>query len=158
LVVDLAALELLDEIEDTRRLLEERRISLKDKKTLLVANKLDQPGSPDNFTALQELFAAEFSMLAVSAESGEGLDALRRAVFDLMGVVRVYTKAPGKTAEGAPYVLRRGSTALDVACHVHKDFAQRLKYARVWGHSRFEGQMVDRHYVVEDRDVIEFHV
>jgi hypothetical protein len=55
-------------------------------------------------------------------------------------------------------VLRRGSTALNAAEHVHKDFAVQLKFARIWGHTKFEGQMVQRDYVIEDGDIIEFHI
>ena len=177
LVVDLASPDLLEEIEKTRALLEEKRIWLAGqtsadasrlagtpcagaglKPTLLVANKLDLPGAADNFSVLRELLAEPFPMVAVSAESGAGLDQLRRAVFELMGIVRVYTKAPGKKSDrSAPYVLRRGSTAFDVAAHVHKDIAARLKFARIWGAGKYEGQMVERNYLVEDGDVIEFH-
>ena len=158
LVVDLAALDLLDEIDDTRRLLEERRIPLEKSRTLLVANKLDLPGADGNFDALQDLFGEQWKMLAVSTATGAGLDQLRRAVFDLMDVVRVYTKTPGhKLQRSAPYVLKRGTTAMQVAEHVHKEIAQHLKYARIWADGRYEGQMVDRHHLVQDGDVIEFH-
>lgn len=54
--------------------------------------------------------------------------------------------------------VRRGSTVLDVAERVHKDFAANLKFARLWGASRFDGQMVERSYVVKDNDLIEFHL
>ncbi|MFZ0430291.1 MAG: TGS domain-containing protein, partial [Acidobacteriota bacterium] len=33
----------------------------------------------------------------------------------------------------------------------------RFKYARVWGKTRFEGQMVERDYVLEDGDLLEVH-
>jgi hypothetical protein len=76
----------------------------------------------------------------------------------MMAVVRVYTKTPGhKLEKTAPYVLKRGTTALQVAEHVHKDIAQHLKYARVWSEGKYDGQMADRHYLVQDGDVIEFH-
>jgi TGS domain len=40
---------------------------------------------------------------------------------------------------------------------VHHDFRAQLKYARVWGHGRFEGQMVNRDYPLVGKDVIEPH-
>jgi hypothetical protein len=40
---------------------------------------------------------------------------------------------------------------------VHRDVADRLAFARVWGHVRFDGQQVDRHHVLSDRDVVELH-
>ena len=171
LVVDLSAADLLEEVENTRALMEKHRIVLGpppaaglepgwvSKRTLLAANKAELPDAADNFIALKDLFGDRYAMLAVSAETGAGLDEFRRAVFDLMGVVRVFTKAPGKKPElDAPYVLRRGSTALNAAEHVHKDFAAQLKFARIWGHTRFDGQMVQRDYVLEDGDIIELHI
>jgi uncharacterized protein len=94
----------------------------------------------------------------VSASTGEGLEGLRRAAFELLELVRVYTKAPGKKADlAAPYVVKRGSHLIDLAAMVHHDFLAQLKYARVWGHGRFEGQMVNRDYQLVDKDVIELH-
>ena len=82
----------------------------------------------------------------------------RQAVFELLEVIRVYTKAPGKKLERtAPYVLKRGSRLIDLAAHVHQDFLAQLKYARLWGHGKFEGQMVNRDHVLEDKDVVELH-
>jgi hypothetical protein len=71
----------------------------------------------------------------------------------------VYTKAPGKPVDrSAPFVLGHGSTVMDAARMVHKDFAEHLRYARIWGSERFEGQMANREHVLEDEDVIEFHI
>lgn len=128
------------------------------KKTLLVANKLDASGARDDLEILKELYGDRFRILPVSAETGEGLEQLRCEVFDLLEVIRVYTKAPGKKLERtAPYVLKRGSHLIDLAGRVHHDFLSQLKYARVWGHGRFEGQMVNRDYVLADKDVVELH-
>jgi ribosome-interacting GTPase 1 len=110
------------------------------------------------FDVLSEIYGARFSMLRVSAESGEGLEQLRQAVFELLDVIRVYTKAPGKKLERtAPYLLKRAARLMDLAAHVHQDFLAQLKYARLWGHGRVEGQMVNRDHVLEDRDLVELH-
>ena len=128
------------------------------KKTVLVANKIDGASAAENFEVLSELYGARFPMVRVSAESGEGLDQLRQAAFDLLEVIRIYTKAPGKKLERtAPYILKRGSHLVDLAAHVHQDFLTQLKYARLWGHGAFEGQMVTRDHVLEDKDVVELH-
>lgn len=170
LVVDLGAPEVLEQVTDTLAFLENAKIVLGSssdplplgavrKPTLLVGTKLDQPGARDAWTALGELWRERFQLHALSTETGEGIDEFRRAVFDLLSIVRVYTKAPGKKPDlTAPFVLPRGSTVVDVAERVHKDFGSHMKFARVWGHSRFDGQMVQRDSVVEDNDVVEFHV
>ncbi len=170
LVVDLSDPDLLEDLETTLGELAKAKVHLGEgappagvpgwlaKKTLVVANKNDLPGAPENLEILKELYGERFPILPVSAETGDGLEELRRRAFDLLEVIRVYTKAPGKKLERtAPYVLKRGAHLIDLAAHVHHDFLAQLKFARVWGHGRFEGQMVNRDYVLEDKDVVELH-
>jgi len=169
LVVDLSDPDLLEDLETTLAQLANAKVQLGEgeapnipgwlsKKTLLVANKLDASGAPDDLEILKELYGNRFRILPVSAETGEGLEQLRSEVFELLEVIRVYTKAPGKKLErSAPYVLKRGSHLMDLAGRVHHDFLSQLKYARVWGHGRFEGQMVNRDYILADKDVVELH-
>jgi hypothetical protein len=110
------------------------------------------------FELLKDIYGRRFAMLPVSAATGQGLDELRLQAFNLLEVIRVYTKAPGKKLEmTAPYILKRGSRLIDLATHVHHDFLSQLKYARVWGHGKFEGQMVNRDYLLADKDVVELH-
>ena len=107
---------------------------------------------------LYELYGAEFPVLTVSAATGGNLEALQRVLYDGLGILRVYTKVPGKKPElNAPFVLKKGSTVVDVAEAVHKDFAASLKFAKVWGVDTYDGQRVTREYVVQDGDVIELH-
>ncbi len=169
LVVDLGEAAVLDHLTQTLEQLEQGKICVGAatgepprgfvrKPALLVGNKCDRPGARDNFEVLTELWRERFPLLAVSAETGENLEALRRALFELLGVVRVYTKIPGKKADlNAPYVLPRGATVREVAARVHKDLAAGLKFARLWGGTKFDGQRVERHHVVEDQDVVELH-
>ena len=83
---------------------------------------------------------------------------MRRALFEVLGVIRVYSKPPGRKADtSTPFILRRGATVLDAAEAIHKDFVARLKYARLWGQDEYQGQMVGRDHVLEDGDVLELH-
>jgi hypothetical protein len=169
LVVDLGDPDLLEDLDTTLGQLANSKVQLGQgelpnmpgwlrKPTLLVANKIDASGSGEAFDILHELYGARFPMLRVSAESGEGLEQLRQTVFEMLEIIRVYTKAPGKKLERtAPYLLKRGSRLVDLAAHVHQDFLAQLKYARLWGHGKFEGQMVNRDHVLEDKDVVELH-
>jgi uncharacterized protein len=129
------------------------------KRALLAANKIDVEGAPRAFEELQALLDGPFERLAVSAETGRGLEPLRRAVFGLLHVVRVYSKIPGKKAEkDSPFALRTGSTVMDMAKAVHKDFAEKLQYARVWNAAGLDGLRVNRDYVLADEDVVELHI
>jgi len=169
LVVDLSDPDLLEDLETTLDQLANAKVQLDQgetpnapgwlrKRTLLVANKIDAAGAPEDFEILRDLYGKRFDLTRTSAETAEGLDAFRCAVFELLEVIRVYTKAPGKKLERtAPYILKRRSTLIDLAAHVHHDFLAQLKYARLWREGRFDGQMVNRDHVLEDRDVVELH-
>ena len=168
-VVDLSDPDLLEDLETTLAQLANAKVHLGEgsapavtgwlaKPALMVGNKIDAGGARDDLEILKDLYGSRFRILPVSAERGEGLEDLRQAVFELLEIIRVYTKAPGKKLEKtAPYVLKRGSRLMDLAAHVHHDFVTQLKYARVWGHGRFEGQMVNRDYLLADKDVVELH-
>jgi hypothetical protein len=168
LVVDASDDDVLAEMDTLLGLLEEVGIQLvpattsdthRGKRTLLVATKVETPPAEENFEILKEFFSDRFPMLAVSAINATNLELLKQHVFQMLGVIRIYTKAPGKPIDlSAPFVLKKGSRVLDAARRVHKDFAERLKYARIWGSERFDGQMVNREHVLADGDIIEFHI
>jgi ribosome-interacting GTPase 1 len=95
----------------------------------------------------------------ISAEQGTGLEGLRKAVYELLGLMRVYTKQPGKPPDMAsPFTCPIGSTVQEFAGHVHRDFEENLKSARVWGSGAFDGQTVGRDHVLRDKDVVELHL
>ena len=164
LVVDLADDDVLAETEEVLRLLREANIELRatpdgprQKQTLIVATKLDARRAAERLAIFREFIGDRLSVLPVSAEAGTGLDALREASFRLLDVIRVYSKPPGKKADlTAPFILKRGATVLDASEAVHKDFVEKLKYARLWSHAH-QGQMVGRDHVLEDGDVLEIH-
>jgi ribosome-interacting GTPase 1 len=55
-------------------------------------------------------------------------------------------------------VMKKGSRLADLAGRIHKDFLEKMKFARVWGKAVHEGQMVQRDYVLQDGDVVEIHI
>ena len=125
---------------------------------LAAGNKCDL--DPDGtFAALaREALGTDLPFFAISAERGTGLEELRRALFTGLNRIRIYAKEPGRKPDlERPFVLKHGATVHDLAMQVHKDIAARLKYARLWGSARFDGQQVDREHVLNDRDVVELH-
>ncbi|MFM8272443.1 MAG: GTPase [Gemmata sp.] len=126
--------------------------------TLLVANKADDEAADIRLEIAREEFGTSFPLLTVSAERGDGLDALRRATYDALGVMRIYTKQPGKAADmTAPFTPPIGSTVADLAGKVHRDLEDAVKSARVWGAAVHDGQTVGRDHVLHDKDVVELH-
>jgi ribosome-interacting GTPase 1 len=180
IVFDLGDDNLLDQLDTTMALLRRGRVCIAEqpvepgvvrKKAVIVGNKLDAPGASDRLALLDEAVASvapgaagrhagggDGLVLPVSARMGTGLDELRLRLFEVLDVIRVYTKAPGKPVDfSAPFVLKKGTTIVQAAAAVHKDIAKNLRYARVWGKTTFEGQMVQRDYVLAEGDVVEFH-
>jgi len=128
-------------------------------KTLMLATKADAPGAADRGEIVREMFAARFPLLAVDAEAGAGLEQVRTAIYRFLNVIRVYSKRPGKPPDMAsPFTCPAGSTVQQMAELVHRDFADKLKSARIWGTGVFDGQTVTRDHVLHDKDVVELHV
>lgn len=128
------------------------------KKAILVANKSDLDPDGRNFRDLQEMYGDILPVVAVNAASGN-LDQLKKQIYEMLDVIRVYTKTPGSKPDMTePIILERGSTLEMAALAIHKSFAQRMKYARVWGSGKFDGVMVKRDHVLQDGDIIELHV
>ena len=125
---------------------------------MLIANKSDLDPDPEEVKILEELLGLRYPALTMSAETGDGLDALGPFLFKALEIVRVYTKTPGKKADiDKPFTVRRGDTVQDVARLVHKDIAEGLKFARMWGSEVFDGQQVGPEHLVTDGDLIELH-
>jgi ribosome-interacting GTPase 1 len=138
---------------------EEEDFSVEHIKTLLVANKIDAPGAADRLEIVREMFGPKFPIHVISAEHGQGLEELRGELYKALGVIRVYTKQPGKPPDmTSPFTCPIGSTTIEMAALVHRDFAEHLKSARVWGQGVFDGQTVKRDHVLHDKDVIELHM
>jgi small GTP-binding protein len=128
-------------------------------KTLLAANKAAQPDAAGRLEVVREMFESRFPIHVLDAESGAGLEDLRNAIYRMLNVIRVYSKKPGKPPDmESPFTCPAGSTVAQLAQIVHRDFADKLKSARVWGTGVFDGQTVTRDHVLHDKDVVELHV
>jgi ribosome-interacting GTPase 1 len=159
-IIDLADDDVLDRMEETRRFLHDAKTDLEQLKVLIVGNKMDTDGAADRETIVREMYGARLPITTISAASSTAgeLEAFKRVVYDFLNVVRVYTKAPGKKADlNDPYVVPRGSTVVDVAEKVHRDFLTNLKYARIWGEGKPDGIMVPRDFVIGEGDILELH-
>jgi ribosome-interacting GTPase 1 len=58
----------------------------------------------------------------------------------------------------SPFTCPVGSTLVEMAACVHRDFVDQLKSARIWGSGVHDGQSVGREHVLHDRDVVELHI
>jgi len=170
IVVDLS-IESVSQVENTLEELKKARIepvtdNVKEvtlgsyqKKILLIGNKCDLESSTGNWKRLDSQYGALFPTVSISAKEGIGLEELKEALYQALNIFRVYTKIRGGKADlTEPVILKRGSTVKDAAESIHKDFKDKLKYAVVWGSGKYDGQRVSREHMLQDGDIIEFHV
>lgn len=128
-----------------------------EKRAIILANKYDLPESRASYQELTAKYGN--NVRAISAETGFGVVELKELIYQLLNIIRVYSKAPGKEPDfNEPIVLKKGSTILEAAGSIHKDFRHQLKHALVWGSSKFDGQNVSRNHILQEGDVIELHL
>lgn len=157
-VMDGKSERLLEEMESLLRDLKDSKIELSKEKSLILVNKVETPLEQENLSLFKELYEEKFTIRGVSLLhiSEEEKQELKRDIFNLAGIIRIYTKPPGKPPDlSRPFILKKGETVKDLASTIHKDLAHTLKGARVWGSAKFEGQLVTPDYVLQDRDIVE---
>jgi len=126
--------------------------------TFVLVNKVESKAHREVVEIIRELYEKRFLVLGTSLHSlnEEEKNTIKRKIFDITHILRVYSKPPGKPPDlHHPFILKRGETVKDLAEHIHHDLLKNLKGARVWGSTRFEGQLVPPEYVLFDRDVVE---
>jgi len=105
--------------------------------------------------------------LVVNAKTGEGVDKLIKAAYDLLGLITFYTIKGGK--EVTAWAIKNGTTAFQAAGKVHSDMAKGFIKAEVillgellkvggWTKAKSSGKiaLVGKDYIIKDKDVVEF--
>ena len=171
LVADLASDDLLEDIDTILSLFTQRKVplvrevpadnddpTLGHARTVVVANKRDADDANTRLEMLEELLGQRLDTLPLSAKTGQGMADFPARIYESLDVIRLYTKEPGEKADLVqPYALPRGSTVGDLALEVHREIAESLKHARVWGTGVFDGQTVGREHVLHEKDIVELH-
>ncbi|MHA1753977.1 MAG: GTPase [Candidatus Odinarchaeia archaeon] len=123
---------------------------------LIIGNKGDLEGSSKSY---QELISSEYNeypTVAISCLKRKNIGNLKREVFKLLKIIRVYTKETDGTVSERPLVLRDGATVEDVAKRLHQKFIKKFKYAKIFGDSaKFLGEKVGLEHELKDNDIIQ---
>jgi ribosome-interacting GTPase 1 len=129
------------------------------KRAILVGTKGDVAGTSEGFDTLKKNWGKHFTIVGASATKKEGFNELNKALYDNLGIIRIYTKEPGKKPTDDPLILKKESTIRDVCRAIHKSFENAFRYARVFGKSvKFEGIKVGLDHKLEDKDVVELRL
>jgi len=98
--------------------------------------------------------------LSISAEKRYNIDKLKKLIFKKLNFMRVYTKEQSKKPDlKEPMIVKKGSTVRDICNKLHRDFAKKFRFVRVWGPSaRFPGQKLSLNHVLKDKDIVEIHI
>ena len=127
--------------------------------TLLVITGADLADAKENVEIMRELVEVPFPVHLCSPTADIGMAGLRELTFRAAGIIRVYTKQPGKPPDLAkPFTVPLGTTVEDLAYRIHKDLAAKLASARLWGSSAFDGQTVNRSHELQDKDILEIRI
>ncbi|RJP33405.1 MAG: TGS domain-containing protein [Candidatus Omnitrophota bacterium] len=174
LVIDLSAADPVEDYEQVVEILESRRIVPVPPETLdfaverpgdvairsiLLLTKCDLDVDGELLTLIQEMIDTPLPLVVISAETKTGIEELPAKLFEMLHIIRVYSKQPGKSPDmEAPFTIPIGANVMDFAGVVHKDFAEHLKSARLWGSSKFDGQIVQRDHILQDGDILELSI
>jgi uncharacterized protein len=127
-------------------------------KTLLIVTRGDDPGCDDRLEYFREMAGSNFETLRVELDREESREQIRNRIYENLNVIRVYTKRPGKAPDyDSPFTIPQDGTVEDLAVHIHRELAESLKFARVWGENVHDGQSVGREHVLSDKDLVELH-
>ena len=127
------------------------------KKAVCFCTKADL-GPQEAFEFAKKSFDRPVEYLRLSTQTGEGIDKLGELLFRQLNIIRIYAKPPGKPADmESPFTLPAGTTVQGLAMAIHRELAQRLKSARIWGTGVYDGQSVHLTHVLHDKDIVELH-
>lgn len=127
------------------------------KDVMCICTKADIAGV-DAMEKLRGCCKRPLEFVEISTETGAGLDELRAAIFKELKIIRIYSKPPGKKPDMTdPFTLPAGSRVMDMASAIHRELAEKLKYAKIWGTGVYDGQNVQMTHILNDRDIIELH-
>jgi len=127
------------------------------KRAFCICTKSDI-AQPNALGTLKQSCKYPFEFTEISTETGLGLDKLPAMFFNLLGIIRIYAKPPGKKPDmNEPFTLPAGSTVMGLASPIHRELAEKLKLARIWGTGVHPGQNFQLNHILNDKDIIELH-
>jgi small GTP-binding protein len=139
----------------------------RDKEIIDIELALGEIKKPTLYLLNQDEISPREGFLVVNAKTGEGVENLIRAAYQLLGLITFYTIKGGK--EVAAWSLKKEASAFEAAAMVHTEMAkgfikaevvgyEELVVAGSWQAAKTKGKvrLEGRDYLVQDGEVIEF--
>ncbi|MFC1737507.1 GTPase [Planctomycetota bacterium] len=127
------------------------------KRAFCICTKSDIAGK-GAFEKVKQFGPDDFEYIEISTKTGTGVEKLLGMLFKMLNIIRIYAKPPGKKADmKEPFTLPAGSTVMNLATAIHRELAEKLRFARIWGTGVYDGQNVQRDHILNDKDIIELH-
>ncbi|MGE0793103.1 MAG: OBG GTPase family GTP-binding protein [Candidatus Woesearchaeota archaeon] len=123
---------------------------------ITVINKMDLVAE-EELNRIMKKYNAD---IAISAKNNIGMEELKEIIYNKLDLINIFLKEPAKPADmEVPLIMFKDCTIKNVCDKLHKDFARKFKFARVWGISaKFGGQKVMMKHSLKDGDVLEIHL
>jgi len=96
--------------------------------------------------------------LYISAENKDGIEPLKSAIWETLGLLRVYLVRPEEEPNfDNPMIIKAGSTLMDLAQKIGTEFAEARTTAKIWGNgAKFPAQEVSMSAVVQEGMQVRF--
>jgi len=126
-------------------------------KKVIVLNKSDTLDDSQKRKTFENLRTKKHNFVLFSSFTKENLQELKKKIFDLFPIIRIYLKEPKKPVTDKPMILKENSTVKDVAEKILKGFSQKIKRTKITGPSaKFSEQVVGLDHILKDKDIVEF--
>lgn len=164
ILVDAADDDLLFKFEIQQKLLADHALALEGTEpnkpnSMILLTRLDLGSGAENARIFREMHQHRFPVYEIAVNRKDPLELLKKDIFLRLNIIRVYTKKIGQPpVKREPVILKSGTTVIEAAEHIHKDFRYNLQFTRLWNDNGFSGQRVEKTYILKDGDIIEFHV
>ena len=145
-----------------------------DKKILFLGNKADLKESRENLRKIEPQYKIKIisclertgvdevktSSSPSPAKAGSVVEELKKEIFDLLEIVRVYTKSSNKSSPDFehPFIFKKNSRLIELTSQIHHDFFFSFKYAKLFKRNFKKPLFVGKDYILQDEDIIEIHI
>jgi hypothetical protein len=171
-VFDLSKGNIIEEIKNFKEILDDWNLS--EKKIIFLGNKIDLEVAKEN---LKKVRAQNEVTSIISCLKKIGLEELKKEIFDLLEIIRVYTKSHNQDLPDFehPFIMKKNSRLIDLASQIHHNFTFSFKYAKLFNELEIhftsdkskiyqifkkdskKPQIIGKDYILRDGDVVEIY-